>query len=99
MGSYRRASGVSHAVEGILSDVTDVGKADDVRSGDKITLRLSPDARAALQWISAQYGNVSLAEVIRRALSTEKYLLEQRAKGSSLLIEDTSGRQREIVLR
>jgi hypothetical protein len=86
-------------VEGIVSDVTDVGRADDVRTGDKITLRLSPDARAALQWISAQYGNVSLAEVIRKALSTEKYLLEQRAKGSSLLIEDPSGRQREIVLR
>lgn len=79
--------------------LADAGRTDDARTGDKITLRLSADARAALEWISAQYGNVSLAEVIRKALSTEKFLLEQKAKGSAILIEDVGGKQREIILR
>lgn len=82
-----------------MSTTADTIRTDDTRSGDKITLRLSPDARASLHWISEQYGNISLAEVIRRALSTEMYLLDQKAKGSSILIEDNTGRQREIILR
>jgi len=72
---------------------------DEGKTGDKLTLRLSPDARASLEWISQQYGNVSLAEVIRKALSTEKFLLEQRAKGASILIEDNSGRMKELIFR
>jgi hypothetical protein len=69
------------------------------RSNDKITLRLSPDARTAMEWIATKYGNVSLAEVIRRALGTEKYLLEQREKGAAILIEEPGGRIKELVLR
>ena len=77
---------------------TDATSAPD-RGGDKITLRLSADARATLEWIAAKYGSVSLSEVIRRALGTEKFLLEQREKGASILIEEKDGRLKELVLR
>lgn len=69
------------------------------RNGDKITIRLSADARDALEWIAAKYGNISFADAMRRALGTEKYLLEQRDKGSSILVEEVGGRLKEIVLR
>jgi hypothetical protein len=64
-----------------------------------VTLRLSPEARDSLEWIAGQYGNIPLAEVIRKALSTEKYLLEQSASGSKLLIEDGKGGLRRVFLR
>ncbi len=69
------------------------------RSGDKITLRLSADARATLEWIAERSGGISLAEAMRRALGTERYLLEQQAKGASILIEESGGRMKELVLR
>ncbi len=69
------------------------------RSADKITLRLSTDAREALEWIAGKYGNITLSEAIRRALGTEKYLLEQKDKGSAILIEEPGGRVKELVFR
>jgi hypothetical protein len=52
-----------------------------------------------MEWIASKYGNVSLAEVIRRALGTEKFLLEQKDKGAAILIEEPGGRVKEIVFR
>lgn len=69
------------------------------RNTDKITLRLSADAREALEWIAAKYGNITLAEAARRALGTERFFLEQKEKGSTILIEETSGRVKEVVFR
>mgnify|MGYP003348420578 CR=1 FL=1 len=71
----------------------------DSRQNDKLTLRLTPETRAAMEWMSAKYGGISMAEVIRKALSTEKFLLEEREKGVALLLEARDGRTRELVLR
>lgn len=68
-------------------------------SGEKLTLRLSGDTREALEWIAAKYGNISLAEAIRRAIGTEKFFLEERDKGSSVIVEEKGGRIKEIILR
>ena len=65
----------------------------------RLTLRLSPDAREALEWISAQRGNVPLSEVIRRAIGTEKFLIEMTNKGASILVEEPGRRAKELVLR
>lgn len=69
------------------------------RAGEKLTLRLSSEARETLDWIASRYGNISLNEAVRRALGTEKFLLEERDKGSTILIEEQNGRVKEIVLR
>ncbi len=48
----------------------------------RLNVRLSPDVRAALDWIAANRG-ISAVEAIRRAIGTEKFFLElsnQRAK-------------------
>lgn len=67
--------------------------------GEKLTIRLSGDAREALDWIAARYGNISLNEAVRRAIGTEKFLLEERDRGSSVIIEERGGRVKEIVFR
>jgi hypothetical protein len=69
------------------------------KTADKLTLRLSADNRKVLEWIASRYGNITLAEAVRRALGTEKFLLEQKEKGASILIQESDGRVKEIVFR
>jgi len=66
----------------------------------RMTLRLSAEAKAALDWLSKERGGVSYAEVIRRALGTEQFLMEMRNKNASILIEEPgSKRLKELILR
>ena len=64
---------------------------------EKLTLRLPQDARIALEWM-ANKRNVTLAEVIRHAISTEKFLLEEVERGGSVMIEEKGGRLKQLVL-
>jgi adenine C2-methylase RlmN of 23S rRNA A2503 and tRNA A37 len=66
-------------------------------ASDKLTLRLSPDARQALEWMANKRG-VTLGEVIRRAIGTEKFLIEETDRGGTVLIEEKSGRVKQLVL-
>ncbi len=43
---------------------------------EELTLRLSPEARETIEWIAAQRGGKSAAEVIRHALGTQRYVME-----------------------
>lgn len=79
--------------------MSEIEKSPADRSGEKMTVRLSNEARATLEWIAEYYGNISLNEAMRRALGTERFLLEEKQKGSSILIEESGGRLKEIVLR
>jgi hypothetical protein len=63
---------------------------------DKLTLRLAPDVRVALDWLAAKRG-VTLSEVIRHAISTEKFLAEEVDRGNSILIEEKGGRIKQLV--
>lgn len=63
---------------------------------EKITLRLAPDVRVALEWMAAKKG-VTLAEVIRQAISREKFLTEEVDRGSSIVIEEKNGRIKQLV--
>lgn len=66
----------------------------------KLTLRLGPEAVADLAWVASQYGGITLTEVLRRAVATEKYLLEQQQAGDVIVLENKrTGRQRELALR
>ena len=64
---------------------------------EKLTLRLPHDARLALEWMATKRG-VTLAEVIRHAISTEKFLIEEIDKGNTVLIEEKGGRLKQLVL-
>ena len=63
----------------------------------RMTLRFTPEAKAALDWIAAARG-VSLAEAIRRAISTEKFLVQLTQKNARILIDQPGERLKEIVL-
>jgi len=66
----------------------------------KFTLRLGLEAARDVEWIAQKHGGVSITEVFRRALATEKYLLEQQDAGDVIVLENKrTGRQRELALR
>jgi hypothetical protein len=72
---------------------------DSGQDGGRLSLRLSPEARRTLEEISALRGGVSYAEVVRRALGTELYLIREQREGSRILIEAPDKTVRQIVLR
>lgn len=61
------------------------------------TLRLSKKALADLKWISDHYGGISITEVLRRAVATEKLLLENQISGNELIIEDSETKRQKIL--
>lgn len=65
---------------------------------DRMTLRLTPEARETLEWIQEQRSGVPLVEVIRRALGTERLLMEYMLDGATILIEPRRGRTKELRL-
>ena len=64
----------------------------------RLTVRMTSDARKAVEKIAEMTG-ATIADVIRRAIGTELYLLEQKQRGARILIEDRDGKTRELVLR
>lgn len=68
-------------------------------SPDRLTLRLSPEARKALEEIAALRGGVSFAEVVRRALGTEQFLIKEQREGARILVERPDKTVRQIILR
>ena len=66
---------------------------------DRLSLRLSPEARKTLEELSALRGGASLAEVVRRALGTELFLVKEQKEGSRILIESPDKTVRQIILR
>lgn len=68
------------------------------RSGPvKTTITLPEDAVAVMHEL-AEARNVSLAEVVRRALTIEKYLSDARKDGCRILVEDPDKLIKEIVI-
>lgn len=68
-------------------------------SPDRLSLRLSPEARKALEEIASLRGGVSFAEVVRRALGTELYLIKEQKEGARILVEGSDKTVRQIILR
>ena len=67
------------------------------RGALKTTISLPKDTVAVLRELAAAR-NVSFAEVVRRAITVEKYLNEVRNEGGRILIEDPDKLIKEIVL-
>jgi len=65
----------------------------------KLTLRLSPSARAVIEELSKKNGGITASEVIRRALSTELFIMREQEKDSKVIIEGSSGSQKQVVFR
>ncbi len=63
----------------------------------RLTLRLSPEAREVLEWI-ANERHVSFAEAIRRALGSERFLIEIQKNHGRILVEQPGERLKELIL-
>jgi uncharacterized protein (DUF1778 family) len=75
-----------------------IRKPEEQESG-RLNLRLSSEARAAIHKIAAKLGGISAAEVIRRAVGTELFLIEEQEQGSRILIEGKDKQVRQLLLR
>ena len=69
---------------------------DHINVPEKLSLRLAPDVRLALEWMAAKKG-ITFGEVIRQAISREKFLTEEAERGSTILIEEKGGRLKQLV--
>lgn len=67
------------------------------RGALKTTISLPEDTVAVLRQL-AKTRNVSFAEVVRRAITVEKYLDDARHDGCRVLIEDPEKLIKEIVI-
>jgi hypothetical protein len=91
--------------ERVAADAATSGRPPDVAAAerdnlpDRLSLRLSPEARKTLEEIAALRGGASLAEVVRRALGTELFLIREQNEGSRILLERPDKTVRQIVLR
>jgi hypothetical protein len=64
----------------------------------KISANLSQEVLDALRNIAKTQG-ISMTEALRRAISTEKFLLDQVQANSKILIEDKDKNIRQILVR
>lgn len=71
----------------------------DRENSDRLTLRLTSEARQTLQEIARLRGGVTLAEVVRRALGTELFMIKAEKEGSRILLESPDKTVRQIILR
>lgn len=63
----------------------------------KTTITLPEDAVVVLHELASSR-NVSFAEVVRRALTVEKYLTDARKDGCRILVEDPEKLIKELVI-
>jgi hypothetical protein len=92
----RRCFDVRVAVPALWKGEAKVSESREAR----ITIRLTSQARTAVDRIAALLGGVSAADAIRRAIGTELYLLEEQERGARILIEHRDTEiTRELVLR
>lgn len=64
----------------------------------KLSVNLSEDVIEALREL-AKTRNVTMTEVIRDAIGTEKFLEDARQSNKKILIEDEKGQVRQLVFR
>jgi hypothetical protein len=73
------------------------GAAPSPAANRRTSFNLSPEAEEAVRELSRRRG-VPMGEVIRRALSTERFLADRQAEGAKILIRERDGSLREVVM-
>jgi hypothetical protein len=96
---YARLNYLMQTPEETLMPDDPISRPNERDGPDRLSLRLSPEARKTLEELSALRGGVSLAEVVRRALGTELFLVKEQKEGSRILIESPDKTLRQIILR
>jgi hypothetical protein len=68
------------------------------QSKQKVTVSLTGEAIGAVREIALARG-ISVSEALRQAIGTEKFITDERSKGSKILIERPDQSLREVVIR
>ncbi|MEO0538450.1 MAG: ribbon-helix-helix protein, CopG family [Cyanobacteria bacterium P01_A01_bin.123] len=68
------------------------------RGGKRLSISLSDEAAHLLEFL-AQSQNITQNEALRRAIATEAYLLEERLKGTKVLLQKSDKEIREVLFR
>lgn len=71
-------------------------KTREERTPRRLSINISDEVAEVLRQM-AERRNTTVTEVIRDAISMEKFLDEQQARGDALILRGEDGREREIV--
>jgi hypothetical protein len=63
---------------------------------EKVTVRLTGDTMQRVRALATKHG-LSINEFMRRAVSTEAFVLEQLGSGARIFVEDKDSRVKEVV--
>lgn len=80
------------------SDPSQSSAMDENDKGYRLNLRLSKEAKEALDYIAEKRG-INYAEAIRRALGTEQFFLQAQQRNASIVLEEDGKRPKEVLLR
>jgi hypothetical protein len=76
-----------------------MSKTNNQNNGSKrLSISLSGDTATLLEFLATSQG-ISQNEALRKAISTEAYLLKERKKGGKILIQKASQECCEIIFR
>ena len=64
----------------------------------KLTVNLTPEAAAVLKDLSTKQG-LSMTNIINRSIALEKFVWEEKEKGTHIQVEDKNGKIRVVILR
>lgn len=64
----------------------------------RVSLRLSKEVKAHLDDVCERSSSESLTEVIRRSLALYDTLLDESSNGSTVILRDKEGKEKEIML-
>lgn len=64
----------------------------------RVSLRLSKEVKARLDDVCERSSSESLTEVIRRSLTLYDALLEETDRGSTIVLRDKDGNEKEVML-
>ncbi len=64
----------------------------------KLTVNLSAEIADSLRKL-AEDRNTTLTEILRQAISTEKFLVSEVNKGGTVLIKEKNGNYKQLVFR
>jgi len=64
----------------------------------KLTVNITEELAKALKELAAREGT-TMTNIVNKALALEKYVSEEKAKGSKMIFEDKNGKFKEVVFR
>jgi hypothetical protein len=69
-----------------------------INTAKRMSISLTGDATEMLKFLAESQG-ITQNEALRKAIATEAYLLQERQKGSKVLLQKSDNEIREVIFR